>query len=96
MQEKLGRKLSPVLEEIEDALWEYDAQKLGDPDFTDAGLRASIRILMSVLLSKMWQHQNKQKMSQSEREKQALYCGDTIYKLVLEVTGIDTKKFYGK
>ena len=90
----IGQNLSPILEEIESALWEYEAQELGKPGFTDAGFRAAIKIFMAVLMEKMWLYQQGSAMSQEERVKQAAWLGSEINKLVKHVTGIDTKKLY--
>jgi len=48
----LGEKLSPVLKEIEEALWKYEANNPGVmPRYPLAGLKASVKILGSVIMS---------------------------------------------
>ena len=47
----IGKKLSPVLEEMEATLWEYEAFNGAKPNYTLEGFRASTKIFMSALLS---------------------------------------------
>jgi len=91
----IGEKISPVLEEIEDALWGFEYNKAGEkPKFTEAGFRASIKIFMANLLERMYNKQEKENMPQKERQKQAEYFGKEIRELVILATGIDTHKLY--
>lgn len=90
----IGEKLSPVLVEIEDALWEYEAQKLGNPKFTNEGFRAALKIFMDVLLDRMWELQLNEKMTQNDAGNMALKCGEELKKLIHTYTGIDTKTLY--
>ena len=38
--------MSPALSELEEALWEFEASGSGPPQYTDEGVRASIKIFM--------------------------------------------------
>ena len=42
----IGKKLSPVLEEMEATLWEYEAFNGAKPNYTLEGFRASTKISM--------------------------------------------------
>lgn len=42
----IGKKLSPVLEEMEATLWEYEAFNGAKPNYTLEGFRASTKIFM--------------------------------------------------
>ena len=54
----IGKQLSPILEEIENTLWEFEMRNFGNPQFTDEGFRAALKIFMSAILDKMWNIQN--------------------------------------
>lgn len=90
----IGKKISPILEEIENTLWEFEMRNFGNPQFTDEGFRAALKIFMSAILDKMWSMQDWDKMDQEDREKMAESCGNKIRELVFTYTGIDTTKIY--
>lgn len=90
----IGKQLSPILEEIENTLWEFEMRNFGNPQFTDEGFRAALKIFMSAILDKMWSMQDCDKMDQSDREKMAESCGNKIKELVFTYTGIDTHKLF--
>ena len=94
MRESIGEKLSPILEEIEGALLEYDEQGLGQPLYPKAGFRAACEIFMSVVVDKMWDLQADIGMSMEDRVIMADEAGDDIRKLIKKYTGIDTHKLY--
>jgi len=87
----LGKKLSPILSEIEDTLLENYETK---PGFDDEGFRASIYIFQSVLLDKMWELQEKENLSIEIRGEMAATCGEAIRSLVKTFTDIDTHNLY--
>jgi hypothetical protein len=91
---KIGKKLSPILEEIEMMLWEYEANNATPPEFPNEALRSSLKILMSVLLDKIWNLQENEKMNLDNRLKMAEHAGKELKKLVLEMTGIDTTELF--
>jgi hypothetical protein len=53
----IGKKLSPILSEIESALIEFEINVARPPEYTDEGFRASVKIFLSVMLDKMWKLQ---------------------------------------
>lgn len=87
----LGKKLSPILEEIENTLLENYEQK---PEFTDEGFRASIFIFQSAVLDKMWELQEKENLPIQIREEMAIKCGESIRSLIKTFTDIDTFDIY--
>jgi hypothetical protein len=87
----LGKKLSPILSEIEDTLLENYETK---PGFDDEGFRASVYIFQSVLLDKMWELQEKENISIEVREDMATKCGKNIRSLIKTFTNIDTFELY--
>ena len=87
----LGKKLSPILSEIEDTLLENYETK---PGFTDEGFRSSVFIFQSALLDKMWELQEKENISLKTREDMATKCGESIRSLIKTFTDIDTHDLY--
>lgn len=90
----LGCKLSPILEELEDTLLEFEVRFGYKPEYTMGGFRAAIKIFMSVILDKMWELQNWDSLSQEDREKMATKCGEDLRKFVKTYTDIDTFDLY--
>jgi hypothetical protein len=91
----LGQKISPVLNEIEDALWDKEFNLPNQPHkYTTEGFRSSIKIFMSAILDKMWDYQNKKKVPQKVKEKQARKAGKEIRKFIKQYTGIDSHDLY--
>lgn len=94
MRESIGEKLSPILEEIEATLLEYEEQELGQPLYTEAGFRAAVKIFMSVVMDSLWNMQELADMPLDERLVMAEEAGLDIKKLIMKYTGIDTHKLY--
>lgn len=92
--ETIGQKISPILVEIEDTLWEHEARQGGKPEFTIDGFRAAAKIFMAVLMDKMYEMQEKESMPQKERENMAEAAGKEFRKLVKTYTNIDTHELY--
>lgn len=92
----LGKKLSPILEEIEVAIIEFDCTQNTKPNYTDAALRAAAKIFISVLMDKMWELQEKKNMPFSEREKMATQCGKDLRQLLKTYTDTDSFEFYNE
>ena len=93
-QPTLGQKLSPILAEIENTLWEKEANLPEPLLFTEKGRRAGIKIFMAVMLDMLWEYQNKNNVPQEKREHQAEEVGAGINLLVKQYTGVDTKTLY--
>ena len=92
----IGKKLSPILEELENTLWEFEANRGILPEFTEAGFRSASKIFMWVLMEKMWELQSKEHMAMPDRSAMALKAGEDLRKLVKTYTGFDTFDFYKK
>ena len=91
----IGQKFSPILAEIEDALWDFEYYQPNErPDYSVFGVRAAIKIFMSVLLDKMWEKQQANLMPQADREKQAEEVGQEIREFFKKYTGIDSHLMY--
>lgn len=92
----IGKKISPILVEIEETLWEFEAYNGTKPEYTLDGFRASIKIFMSALMDKMWELQGNEKLSLEDRSAMAEKVGNEVRKLVKVYTDIDTHKLYEK
>jgi hypothetical protein len=92
----IGKKLSPVLEEIEFTLLEYEANIGIKPEFTDEGFRAGIKIFSSVVLDRIWNLQESEELSMDDRIKMAESFGNKIREIVKTYTNIDTRQLYNK
>ena len=93
----IGEKLSPVLEEIENALWEFEFDYPHiKPEYTTEGFRAACKIFMSAFPDQLYENMQVQGLSQGEANIQALILGVSIRQLILENTGIDTVDLYSE
>ena len=91
----IGKDLSPVLNEIEEALWDFEFNKPGiQPKYTQDGIKGAIKIFSSVMLDKMWDYQEKNKTSQKKREQLAKEAGEAIRALFKKYTNIDSHNLY--
>lgn len=92
----IGEQLSPTLHEIEEALWEFESNCEIKPNYTEEGFRGGIKIFMSVMLDKMWELQEKEKLDMTDRENMATKLGESLRALVKTFTDIDTHELYNK
>lgn len=92
--ETIGQKISPILVEIEDTLWEFEANAGTKPDYTIDGFRAAAKILMSVVMDKIWELQEADKIAIDDRIKMVEKCGNDFRQLIKTYTNIDTHDLY--
>jgi hypothetical protein len=92
----LGKKLSPILVEIERTLWNHEAYVKTQVRYTDEALRAGIKIFSSVILDRMYNLQMKENMTLEQKKQMASYLANEINKLVKETTNINIKDLYDK
>jgi hypothetical protein len=90
----IGKKLSPVLSEIESALMEFEINVAKPPEYTDEGFRASIRIFLSAMLDKMWKLQEDEGIDINTRADMAEKLGNELRNIVRVYTNIDTHNLY--
>lgn len=90
----IGEKISPILVEIEGALFDFNVSIGTRFGFTDDGFRAAIKIFMDVMLDKMWSLQCNEKIDMEDRCKMANKLGQELHKLIKIYTDVDTKKIY--
>lgn len=92
----IGKRLSPILEEIEDTLWEFEADVAQKPEFTMSGFRAASKIFFAAFMDKMWELQTEEKITQETREDMAVKAGEELRQLVKKYTNIDTVDLYDR
>ena len=90
----IGKRLSPILTEIEMTILEHEVHRATKPEYTIDAFRAATKIFMSCMLDKIWELQNKDKMEQSDRENMATKCGEDVRHLIKVYTGIDSWELY--
>ena len=90
----IGQKLSPILEEIEMTLLEFEANRGIKPEYTIEGFRAGIKIFMSVMVDKIFELQENENMTLEDRLKMVEKVGGEIRKIVKVYTDIDTHELY--
>jgi hypothetical protein len=90
----IGKKLSPILSEIESALIEYELNINRPPEYTDEGFRASVKIFLSVMLDKMWKLQEDEEIDIDTRANMAEKLGSEIRNIIRVYTNIDTHDLY--
>lgn len=89
-----GSQLSNVLEQIENSLWEFEANRSIPPNFTDDGFRAATKIFASCLIDKIWNLQEHENMDAKDREAMVEKAGRDLKNLVKIYTNIDTTDLY--
>ncbi len=90
----LGERISPILIEIENTLWEFEANTNIKPGYSHEGFRAACKILMSSLLDKMWELQESENMSIEDKFKMAQKAGEDFRQLIKNYTNLDTQDMY--
>jgi len=90
----IGKKLSPILSEIESALIEFEINVARPPEYTDEGFRASVRIFLSAMLDKMWKLQEDEGIDINTRADMAEKLGTEIRNIIRVYTNIDTHSLY--
>lgn len=90
----IGKKISPILVEIENSLWEFEENNNIKPEYTQDGFRAVVKIFMSVLMDKIWELQSDEKIDMEDRIKMVEKAGQDLRALIKTYTNIDTHDFY--
>jgi len=90
----IGKKISPILSEIELALIEFEINVAKPPEYTDEGFRASVKIFLSVMLDKMWKLQEEEGIDINTRADMAEKLGTKIRNIIRVYTNIDTHDLY--
>lgn len=88
----IGEKLNPILIEISNALWEFEADMAMKPNYSIEGFKAATKIFVSAVLDKMWELQKKENIDIEDRLNMAEKAGESIRILVKTYTNIDLSK----
>lgn len=90
----IGKKLSPILFEIEQTILEHEVNIGTKPEYTTEAFRASVKIFMSCIMDKMYDLQDIENMSPEDRMNMAQKLGENIRKIVKTYADIDTHTLY--
>lgn len=95
MQKSLGENIAPILTEIENTLWEREANTPGEMvKWPASATTATLKIFMSLFSERMFEMQAAENMPLQQRGEMAEALGSDIKKLVFTYTGIDTHSLY--
>ena len=94
MNNKLGKKLSPILEELELLLIEHEANNQTKPNFPETSLRSVTKIFSSVVMDIMFNLQDEENLIIEDRCNMATKFGEDLRKIIKTYTGKDTHNFY--
>ncbi len=94
--ETIGQRISPILEEIENTLWEFEANRGLKPEYSTEGFRAAIKIFMSVMMDKIWELQQDEDIGLEDRLNMVQKCGEDVRALIKTYTDIDCHELYKK
>lgn len=92
----LGEKLSPIFEEIELAILEFDANAGLQPKYTDKAFRAICKIFMSGMVDKTWDLMEREDIPMNQREEMSKKLGEEIHILIKTYTDFNTFKMYSE
>lgn len=90
----IGQKIAPILIEIENTLWEFEAHKAQLPDYPDSALPAAAKIFMSVMMEQIWHLMEKENVDQKDRENMVERAGEELRSYIKKYTNLDTRDFY--
>jgi hypothetical protein len=94
-EHRFAAAITPILNELEDAMWEFEVNNVGiKPNFNDSALRSASKIFMAIMLDKMYNLQDVEKMNLEDRCNMANKLGEEIRKIVKIYTNQDTFDFY--
>ena len=89
------RAYKQELEIIANDILNQNAEAKGNdnkPNYTNREVINALIIFQTVLMDKMWDNQDYDKMQFKDRENMAVQCGLDLRKLIHTYTGLDTHK----
>jgi hypothetical protein len=89
-----GQKITPILEELEVAIIEFDSNVNCKPNYHYSALRSAGKIMLSVLMDKAWEKMEKDNLPIAERMILAEQIGSEFRQLIIKATGADSFDFY--
>ena len=92
----IGVKLTPILSELEQTLWEFEANNPNTPPcYGNDAMKYAAKIFMSVTMDRFWREKNSTH-SIAEMAVMAENLGKEIRQMILSYTGVDMHKEYAK
>lgn len=92
--EPIGKEISTILADLEETLWLYEARKGAKPNYNHEAIRSVSKVFASVVFDKMWELQEREGMTLTERGDMATAAGGELRSFVKKFTDIDLKEFY--
>lgn len=90
----IGQRLSPILESMEQVLWQYEEEVGSKPNYTTEGFRGAIKVFMSAMMDRMFNLQRNEGMELNEMSDMAETLGKDIRQMVKTYCDIDTHEMY--
>lgn len=92
--ETIGQRISTVLVEVENILWDYEIRDGAQPCYPDEAFRATTKIFLSVLMDRIWELKKREGISLDDVGGMATKAGEDFRKLIKTYTDIDTHSLY--
>lgn len=90
----IGIEMSPILEHLENALWDFEDKHDANPEFTKEGFQAAVKIFTSAMSCKNFELQEHENMDIEDRKSMGRKLGEDIRTLIKTYTNIDSFDFY--
>ncbi len=90
----IGKKLSPILVEIENTIIDFDYYNRGKPEYPNDAFRATIKIFMSVMMDKIYNLQTNENFDFEDRCNMVTKFGEELKHLIKVYTNVDTVELF--
>lgn len=90
----LAEKLEPIFIELENTLLDSAVAKSGPLNFSDDSVRAIIYIFSTMMIDRMWNLSEDEKLELKDRSNLAESLGSELRKFIKTYTNIDTYELY--
>ena len=94
MKNTIGEKLSPVLAEIEETLWENEAKQIGRPNFPAEGGQGAFKIFSAVIMQGIYKNAEYIGMDIRDKIKMVESFSSDLRKITKKYANIDPRDFY--
>ena len=91
---KIGEQYNQILEEIHNGFWEHEATVNTPYDFPDEALRNASKIMMAVIMDRLWKRIKSGDIAQPIAEQMAHDCGNEFREFVKKWTFVNMPDFY--
>ncbi len=93
-KKSIGEQLYPILNDMESALWEYEASNNAPPFFPKEALRCATKIFMAALMEQVYHLQREEGMNIEDVSNMAQKLGEDLRSLIKTYANVDTMEFY--